>query len=349
MSEKPDSTNVFHHFREVKNKTWLDWEKSFSEEYKEYRRKWVEYPKSLHVPNAPLHLDIEITNKCNLKCTFCARTVSIEDETFRTVQNMDISLYKKVIDNAIKVGVYAVNLNFLGEPMLHPQIMDVIRYTKDSGILDVFLHTNGTVLTEKKCHSLIKAGLDKLSVSFDSPYEEKYNEVRVGAKYERVLNNIKTFSRIKNELQLVKPLTRINFINLPGTTEQEINDMIDLFSPLVDSIGILEYVDPFKYSKKTFDDGYISKFVCPQILTRLMVYADGNVHPCCSDYTNELVLGTLTTQTIEDIWNSKKLNYIRKKHLEGKFYEIPACAKCEFAIDGDTNSRIVNPDFETIA
>ena len=39
--------------------------------YLEYRRQWMENPKNFKVRDFPIHLDIEITNRCNLKCTFC--------------------------------------------------------------------------------------------------------------------------------------------------------------------------------------------------------------------------------------------------------------------------------------
>ena len=77
----------------------------------------------------------------------------------------------------------------------------------------------------------------------------------------------------------ITPVTRINFIKLPGVTDKEVEDMVELFDPIVDSIGLLDYVDPRKEINQKFDKDYVSKFICPQLLTRLCVYENGNVFP----------------------------------------------------------------------
>ena len=67
----------------------------------------------------------------------------------------------------------------------------------------------------------------------------------------------------------------------------------------------------------------------------MTVYDDGRVFPCCSDYDDGLQIGDLNNQTVEEVWNSKELNDIRKKHFDGKFYELDACAKCDYALQAD--------------
>jgi radical SAM protein with 4Fe4S-binding SPASM domain len=161
---------------------------------------------------------------------------------------------------------------------------------------------------------------------------------RVGANYERIIENVRRFKEIRNNHQSMKPVTRINFIKLPDMELQEIDDMIALFSPLVDSIGLLDYIDPYKKVAGNFNKDYKSKFVCSQILTRLTIYEDGRVFPCCMDYDDELYLGNLNTQSIKEIWKSKKLAAIRKAHIDGKFFKIPSCASCEFALKGDADA-----------
>ena len=69
--------------------------------------------KNLIVENFPLHLDIGITNVCNLECTFCARTILVNENKFREPAHMDFELYKKIIDEASEIGTYSINLNLL--------------------------------------------------------------------------------------------------------------------------------------------------------------------------------------------------------------------------------------------
>jgi len=323
----PTTTNVYHHFTELKNENWKKHEVSFSEEYKKYRKRFENAGKNL-IPDL-VHLDIEASNFCDLGCTFCARTIRIQEGGWRALKHFDFEMYKKIIDNAIEVGVCSVNLNFLGEPLLNPKCVDMIRYAKGAGIIDVFLHTNGTQLNDKMCNRLIDSGLDKLSISFDSPYKNRFEEVRIGASYEQVLGNIRRFARIKKERGVARPLTRVNFIRLPGMLDKEIEDMVNLVGDIVDSLALLPFVDPYFFKKSKIPDDHISKWVCPQILNRMMIHSNNHVHVCCIDYDDVLDLGEFKkNSSLLDFWNSKKLQNIRKKHLEGKWFEVKGCTNC---------------------
>lgn len=338
--KKKAVSNVYHSFNETKNERWLNWEKNQSEKYRLYRKLWVEIPASGKVAESPLHLDIEVTSRCNLLCTFCARTQRVEANVWRTPGDMDMELFQKIVLDAVSNGVYALNFNILGEPLLHKNIEEMIKFSKDNGIVDVFFHTNGTPLTDAIARKLIRSGLDKLIISFDSPYKEKYEKVRVNASYDKVLKNVIRFNEIRNEMGIEHPVTRINFIKFPDTSDQEVHDMIELFKSHVDSIGVLGYIETDNAHRKVLkDEGRKSKFVCSQLLTRLSIYDDGTVVPCCSDYDTEMVLGNLKENTIKEIWNSDKLNEIRKLHFDGEFYKISACAKCDYALQYDAKHR----------
>jgi radical SAM protein with 4Fe4S-binding SPASM domain len=334
-------SNVYFGYREVKNEYFIKWENNRSEAYKEYRRKWEELPKKLIVPEFPMHLDIESTSNCNLRCPMCPRTIRVNAGTWRPNKNFDFELFKKIIDEGIKEGLYAINLNNLGEPLLHPYLPEMIKYAKSRGLLDVFFHTNGVLLTEEISRKLVKSGLDKLIISIDSPYREKYDKIRIGANYDRVIENIEKLNEIKKELNSFTPTTRINMIKFPDVGEKELDDSIELFLPLVDSIGFLDYVDPFKKIGKDieFPKHYISNFICSQPLTRLTIWEDGRVFPCCIDPYGKCCLGDLNNNSLKEIWESKKLKAFRKKHFDGKFYEIDICRNCEAALDSDNYAK----------
>ena len=341
INEAETETDIYTAYSEAgtKSENWLKWEEAQSQEYKEYRELWESFTGKSEKHPYPVHLDIEVSSRCNLKCTFCARTVRVEEGTWREIKDLDIDLFNKIIDEAAALGTKALNLNILGEPLLHRKIGDMIRYAKSKGIVDVFFHTNGMLLNKKKAKILIESGLDKLIVSFDSPYKKKFEAVRVGASYEKIIENVKEFHKIREEMGSITPVTRINFIKLPGVTDKEVEDMVELFDPIVDSIGLLDYVDPRKEINQKFDKDYVSKFICSQLLTRLCVYENGNVFPCCMDYDDQLLLGNLAETSVEEIWNGERLEEIRRLHKAGKFFEIPGCATCEFAIIGDRESR----------
>ena len=163
-------------------------EKNACPEYREYRSNWERYPKE-RIVEKPLNLDIELTNKCNLQCVMCPATIYRYDNC----GFMEESLYKHIIDEAAAENIPAIKLIWRGESMLHSKLITFIQYAKEKGIIDVLLNTNATLMTPEMSKKLIASGLDKIFFSFDSPYKEKYEAIRVGADYDTVLYNIKTF------------------------------------------------------------------------------------------------------------------------------------------------------------
>jgi radical SAM protein with 4Fe4S-binding SPASM domain len=215
----------------------------------------------------------------------------------------------------------------------------MVKYAKSKGLLDVFFHTNGVLLSKELSKKLIMAGLDRIMISFDTPYKEKYEKRRVGAKYEQVLANIKGLFEERKKLKSITPLIRINMIQFPDLTKKEMQDMKKQFLPISDAIGLLALDDYIQKTDAIFEEGYKSKFICPQIISRLTVFENGDVMPCCVDIDGELKLGNVKTDKLKSLWNSAKLKEIRDMHFKGEFYKIPACRKCEWAIKEDLRLR----------
>ncbi len=342
------TADVFLGYKEFRTEHYNKWEKSQSKRYFEYRKKWDETGENLTVGDFPLHLDIAITNACNLACTFCARTVRVEEGTWRKTQHMSLELFKKIIDDAAELGTYSINLNLLNEPLIHPDLPEMIRYAKDNGIIDVHFHTHGGLLTPEKAESLLESGLDRLLISLDTPYKEKYNKIRVFSDFDLVMHNLKQFKKIRDDKGFLSPVIRVSCIQFPETTVEEIHDAKTLFLQFADAVGFQQYVDPRKEVGKNIEypSGYKSEFVCHQPFTRLSIIEDGRVSPCCIDYDQELIIGDVNKQSLKSIWKSKQLNDIRETSKKGEFYKMPACATCEKAVNADQGIHMINENKE---
>ena len=126
----------------------MEWELNRGTEYWEYRKKWEEYPKKQIVPEGPLHLDIETTNLCNLKCKMCPRTVSVNKGEFRTGV-IEFEFYSYLIDQGADFNACSVKFNYLGEPLVHPDVVKQVAYAKRRGFIEVMFNTNGTLLNSE--------------------------------------------------------------------------------------------------------------------------------------------------------------------------------------------------------
>ena len=110
----------------------------------------------------PAEIWIEPTNFCNLRCKMCPQSGGLTREK----GFMNLELYKKIID---EVGKWKpiIKLFNLGEPLLHPEIVNMIKYAKKKGCY-VMINTNATLLNEKKSIDIINSGLDEISPSVDT-------------------------------------------------------------------------------------------------------------------------------------------------------------------------------------
>ena len=131
--------------------------------FDDYRHYWTKAINTETLTNFPLHLDIELTSDCNLKCKMCWQ---YKDPNAFPRGMMKFELFKKIIDEGVKNGLCAIKLQSRGEAMMHPKIFEYSKYAKDNGIMDIHLTTNGTLFFKKrKIDELFNSGIDKLIFS----------------------------------------------------------------------------------------------------------------------------------------------------------------------------------------
>lgn len=139
----------------------------------------------------PSHFVVESTNKRNLSCPMCSRSMS------PSFGHMGFELFRKIVDE--NRDAIELLLPFgAGEPLMNPRIFDMIAYCKRAGI-KTELSTNATLLNREMSLKLLDSGLDYLILAFDGATPEVYEKYRKGAKFEKVRQNILEFLRLKLE------------------------------------------------------------------------------------------------------------------------------------------------------
>jgi len=328
------TTNPFYHYQDLwKSDNFIKWEREQSEEFKKYRKLWQECPKRREAPAFPLSINIEITDVCNAKkyCVMCPKHFLKSKN-----EDMPLDVIKKILDEARAAGCYAVNLNGAGESICHPDLVQVIRYAKHIGFLDVMFHSNGILLDEAISRQLIEAGLTRLIVSLDSHIPEIYKQIRPSFDFKVVFGNVKRFIDLRNEMGRREPLVRITMVVMKEnvkTIQETIN-----FWKFADYITINDcmYFDKFKAFK--FDKDEISAdakkegmiYVCAPLYQQLSVTNDLKVISCSTIYAkNYRVLGDYTKHDLKAIWAGDVLKELRKYHEAGMCSEILPCSKCD--------------------
>lgn len=301
--------------------------KSNDKRFLEYRQRWHEYPNKHIVGNFPIHLDIESTYRCNLKCPFCART--FDNWGNSSTEDLDFSLFKKIIDEGAKNNLYSIKLSLRGEPLLHKQISKMISYAKDNGIIDVYFNTNAVLLKEKIIYNLINAGLDRISISFDGVNKEEYEKNRYPAKFEKVIENIKLLRNIKDNLNVMHPQIRVQTV-LTSSIKKNLTKYIDFWKNIADEVS---YLDMRKESPEDDHRGIIANWCCPFLWQRMTILCDGTIIPCLlhgvSDFS-KFTIGNVKNLNIKDAWIGKKISRFRDFNKKGHAYKLEACDQCSF-------------------
>jgi radical SAM protein with 4Fe4S-binding SPASM domain len=296
--------------------------------FADYRHQWVENPRKYIVSKFPLHLDIESTNVCNLKCPYCAAAKGNWGN--KNLGFMDFGLFKKIIDEASSEGCYCVKFSLRGEPMLHPKLLNMIKYTVDSGIIDCYFNTNGMLLTEDTINKIIETGLPRLSISIDGWDKTSFEKNRLGANYDIICKNIENLIKIRKKYNVTRPKLRIQTVMLPEIREHW-DEYVNNWSDIADEIGFL---DAREETPGVDHRGNISKgFSCPFLWQRMTILWDGTLLPCLMHGVDDFKLmsfGNVKNILIKNAWNSSQEDYYRNLHKTSRSHELEACDKCSY-------------------
>lgn len=144
---------------------------------------------------------------------------------------MDYSVFCELLDQFS--GITELQLQGLGEPLLHPQFFQMVRYAADKGI-SVSTNTNLTVLSERGAEECIASGLAIMHVSLDGASKATYEAIRVRARLERVLRNLRRLTQARARagsalprIRLVAVVMRDNLHELPGLVQLASDEGID--------------------------------------------------------------------------------------------------------------------------
>ena len=275
----------------------------------------------------PDWVQVEINNTCNLNCIMCPR-----EAMTRPLRHMTLKEFQDIAAKVQAAGVARIRLFLLGEPLLHRDLIPMIRHAKQIGIPSVEITTNAVLLDEVASRELIAAGLDELVISIDGADAATFEVVRRGASYDEVAANIRGFFRIRDELQTPKPRGVIQTILMEPTRDQ-MHQFVALWQPVTDELrvqAIREYhgVEGLSLTRISRDDELRP---CPALWSYLVILADLTVTPCCTDINRELALGSIADGDIADFWlRNDKLNNLRRQHYRLDFADLPLCRSCEF-------------------
>ena len=264
---------------------------------------------------------IEITNNCNLNCSFCS-------EVKRPRRNMTLDEFKIILEK-IKDYTDYIYLHVKGEPLLHKDIIKFIN-TAEEYNLKVNLTTNG-VLFDKYAKELGKCNnLNKINFSLhsennkDNYLEDIFDNVKYLSPKTTSICRLWTLNNNELDEKSTKIVDKIeDYYNLPQETVDKIkneNNIKVLSTIYVDKDN--EFTWPSINTHKSC--GY-----CYALKSHIAILVDGTVVPCCLDSNGLINLGNIYDSTVEEIISSDRYQTLLKSFRDRKPSE-ELCKSCTF-------------------
>lgn len=265
---------------------------------------------------------VELTNRCNLNCSFCSKSK-------RPKKDMTKDEFETVIKK-IKPYTSNIYLHVKGEPLLYPDLESILLIC-DKEEIGVNITTNGTLLNERckllKSHSCIRH--INISLHAEQKKENYFDKVFESADF--LKEKITIIYRIwtlengefdKKSTEIVEKLcTHYNL-----STEIVDNIKNEKNIKLEENI-YLDKDNQFEWPSDATGNNEIG--YCMGGKTHIAILSDGTVVPCCLDGEGTIYLGNILTDDMETILNGKRFQNLIEGFKNRKITE-PLCKKCTY-------------------
>ena len=302
----------------------------------------------------PAYIELEITTYCNLKCAMCEHTYWNEKP-----RSMNFDQFKAVVDQFPYLKW--IGLTGIGESYLNPDFHRILRHCKEDLGLIVEIFDAFYFVDETRARELVEMGVDQIYCSLDGATKETYEKIRVGSDFDKVIQNIRNFVKIKNSRGQFFPVLDFHFI-ISKINYHEIIPYIELIADIAPGSKILftrllhsyQEIDSFFMDiptkimeeanelaarlnvKLTWNmNTACNKPLMKDCVTWYMpfIFVTGEVIPCCSgneanrrEFQKATSLGNIFEKPFSEIWWGNKYKKLRKQLRNGERPE--ACADC---------------------
>ena len=265
---------------------------------------------------------IEITNICNLNCSFCSKVE-------KPPKNMTIEEFEHILSE-IKPYTDTIYLHVKGEPLLHPNLDAFLKAANDNDI-KVNITTNG-VLFPQKIEILSKHEcLKKINFSLHS-------ENNIPNYVENIIENVK---KLPERITVVYRLWTLKNGNLDEKSTEIVEKISKYYNLSTEKVEKIKSENNIKISSTTYVDkenefvwpdikgNKTSEGFCMALKTQIAILSDGTVVPCCLDSNGHIQLGNIYKEPFEKIINGKRCIDLKKSFQDRKPIE-KLCLNCTY-------------------
>ncbi|MFA6280897.1 MAG: radical SAM protein [Candidatus Omnitrophota bacterium] len=316
---------------------------------------WRRFPALTPYPEA---IEIEPTTRCHLRCVICEHTFWKEP-----VRDLSYAQFRQIVDQFPRLKW--LGLTGIGSSFLNPDYMKMLEYAKSKGMYVEFYDTF-TLVDDKIAERIIDLNIDRIWLSIEATTKETYEKIRVGANFEKVIANIKTFFEIKKRKKALLPEVWFHFIinkyNYPEMLAY-VDFVAELMKDVPQAASLIFYTGlmDFKETKDLRVDNVseelknkieeaahkkgifvnwnenISRKQCPSMCTKWsepFILSSGHIQPCCvlneandREFQKNNAFMNLLEGDFRNFWRSKEFKSFLSTLKSNRFPQV--CKNCK--------------------
>lgn len=265
---------------------------------------------------------IEITNSCNLLCSFCSKDK-------REKVSLTIDEFEHILSEVKDYTDY-IYLHVKGEPLLHKKLINFLTVAEQYD-LKVNLTTNGVLIKEKVKELLNCRALKKINFSLHSENDKK----------DYLKDIFKASDILSTKIVVVYRLWTLNNNQFDEKSTDIVEKIISYYNLSTEVVEKLYKENNIKIKENIYVDKD-NEFVWPNVVdnhsscgycyalkTHIAILSNGVVVPCCLDSEGTINLGNIFNESLDKIIASKRYQQLQKSFQDRKPSEV-LCQKCRY-------------------
>lgn len=306
----------------------------FSESLENRRKMTFEADANIYtsLPPFPREITLDINNRCNHKCFFCA------NPKIEHYDSLDTEVVFDLMKQGIENGCTDLALQATGEPFMEKRLPDFIAEGKRLGYEYIYINTNGALATPKRAKPVIDAGCDSIKFSINANNKKEFKEVHGYDDFDKVTENLKWIYEYRNS-QKIKMGVYVSSV-LSSKSKLDHDNIDKYIKPFCDNFdlrdvsnqgGSMMELNETEDIKKGNILGSLKQkeFTtrCVYPFNRIVIDPYGFVVACTADFHNKLSIGDVRKYTLREIWEGDIFKFLRERHLSDDYTDL-FCNKC---------------------
>jgi len=232
-------------------------------------------------------------------------------------------------DSLVVLGGY-------GDPLRHPHFDAILEALRRHGVYGIAVRTAAVDLNNDTMLSLIKHGVDVVTVLLDGWNTSTYSAMSAPddpahASLSDAVARIEKLEGMRVEHRSPAPTIVPEMVKARQTN----GELAEFFDGWIRKVGAVSVTGYSHFARQLEDHAVMSmappgRFACRRIRSRCLVLADGRVTICDQDFAGRHTIGRVGEQSLESIWTGPDMQRIRQAHEARCFDDaMPLCAKCD--------------------